>query len=502
MKADSTFLERPLWVAIAFMVLVRAVMLTRYGVRFEISDTLWQLLDSEVLRTEALRSLYFLHAQPPLFNALFAASLQMPGPTGPLFLQAIYLLSTLVMMVVFHFFLRRFGYGVWAAALGTAVFSILPQVLLYENVFQYAHLEAVLTLCAMFFAATWLSRHRLRSYIGLALCLVTLAFLRSLFHLGWIAITLLAIWYLGRSRTERALPSFAVALAAIAAVLCLYAKNQLEFGVFSPSSWQGLNIASVSVPLRAGDADAFPTVANDFRVRLERDEFSASAKLAFAATNFWAGWVPTAKGCGPGEPPARALCEIKKSNGQENYNNVAVIRYSAELNGDAVHGLKLYPAFYLRRVAASFMTFFGTPSWSYAKPGPALTAYGHAWDSLLLFHPDRAFAPGRGHETGLMLLVGRFLSASLPLCALVLASVLFVVVTGLREGIARLRSRGDSADWIFPLLVVALFVVLPNFINAGEADRIRYTIEPVLLLALAKGARVLFRSQRRSGGST
>jgi hypothetical protein len=374
---------------------------------------------------------------------------------------------------------------------GAAAFSILPQVLLYENTFHYAHLEATLVLCAMFFAATHLSGHRLRSFAGLACCLVALALLRSLFHLTWVAFTLLAIWYMGRSRSERALPSFLVVVVAISAVMSLYVKNFREFGVFSPSSWQGLNTASVTLPLRSGDTEAFPSVANNFRDRLERGEFSTSARLAFAAANFWAGWAPTAKGCGTEERPVLALCEIRKSNGEENYNNVAIIRYSADLNADAVHGLRLYPAFYVRRVASSFMTFFGTPSWSYAKPGPALKAYGDAWDSLLLFQPNRAFSPERSHDTGVILLVGRFLSASLPLCALILAGTIFIVVRGSRETIDRLRGRGESADWVFPLLVVALFLVLPNFINAGETDRIRYTIEPVLLLALAKCALLL-----------
>ncbi len=109
MNAGSTVLEKPLWAAIAFMVLVRAVLIARYGVTFEISDKLWQLLDADVLRTDAVRSLYFLHAQPPLFNALYAASLQLPASVGPVFLQAIYMLSSVCMTVVFHFFLRRFG---------------------------------------------------------------------------------------------------------------------------------------------------------------------------------------------------------------------------------------------------------------------------------------------------------------------------------------------------------------------------------------------------------
>jgi hypothetical protein len=96
----------------------------------------------------------------------------------------------------------------------------------------------------------------------------------------------------------------------------------------------------------------------------------------------------------------------------------------------------------------------------------------------------------------LTLIASRFLSASLPLCALVLVGTIFIVVKGLSEGIAYLRGRKESADWVFPLLVVALFVVLPNFINAGEADRIRYTIEPLLLLAMAKGAIMLSRRLR------
>lgn len=496
MNAGSTALEKPLWAAIAFMLLVRTVLLARYDVSFEISDTLWQLLDAEVLRTDAVRSLYFLHAQPPLFNALFAVSLQLPASVGPVFLQTIYVLSSIAMTVVCHFFLRRFGYGAVAAAIGAAGFSVLPQVLLYENMFHYAHLEATLVLCATFFAATYLSGHRLGAFVGFACCLVALALLRSLFHLVWVAVTLLVIWYIGRPRSERALPAFLVVVAAIAVVTLLYAKNYREFGVFSPSSWQGLNTASVTLPLRSGDTEAFPAVAKDFRARLERGEFSDSAARAFAATNFWAGWVPTAKGCGTGEP-APALCEIKKSNGEENYNNIAIIRYSAELNADAIHGLRLYPAFYARRVAASVMTFFGTPSWSYAKPGPALKAYGDAWDSLMLFRPNRAFSPERSHDTGWMLLASRFLSASLPLCALVLAGTIFIFARGLVEGVACLRGRGESADWVFPLLVVALFLVLPNFINAGEADRIRYTIEPLLLLALAKGAIMLSNRLRR-----
>ena len=501
-------LERPLWVAIAFMILVRVVLLARYGVSFEISDKLWQLLDAEVLRTDSLRSLYFLHAQPPLFNALYAASLQLPVGAGPFFLQIVYVLSSIVLTVIFHFFLRRFGYGAVVAAVGAAGFSVLPQILIYENVFHYAHLEATLVLGGMYFAATYLSGHRLGALVGLACCLVALALLRSLFHLAWVVVALLAIWHIGRPRSGRTLPSLLVVIAAIATVTSLYVKNLVEFGFFSSSSWQGLNTVTMTLPVRAGDAGAFPAVADDFRGRLAHGEFSPSASLAFAAPNFWAGWLPTAKGCAAAERPSVALCSTRKSNGEENFNNIAIVRYSSELGGDALRAVRLYPAFYARRVASSFMTFFGTPSWSYAKPSVALKTYATAWDWLLMFEPDRAFSPERSHDMGWALLTSRFLSASQPRCAFVLGGMFLIVVRGAAEGIRTLREGRHSADWVFPMLVVGLFLVLPNAINGGETDRIRYSIEPVLLLAWADAAIILWRevrrrnSQRRRGGST
>jgi len=237
-------------------------------------------------------------------------------------------------------------------------------------------------------------------------------------------------------------------------------------------------------------------VAADFQTRLARGEFSPAAAQAFAAPSFWAGWMPSATGCVAGETSAPALCAVTKANGAPNFNNVAIIAYSKALSADALRAMRLYPAFYARRVASSLMTFFGTPSWSYAKPGPALQAYGDLWDRIVLFNPSGAFSPERGHDTGLRLLMTRFLSASLPLCLFVLGGLVFIAIAGSREAIACWRGRSESADWVFPLLVVALFLVLPNIVNGGEADRIRYSIEPLLLLAWARLAIRLFGRRR------
>ena len=87
----------------------------------------------------------------------------------------------------------------------------------------------------------------------------------------------------------------------------------------------------------------------------------------------------------------------------------------------------------------------------------------------------------------------RLLAASLPLCILVFAGSAIVVVRGVREAVALWHRRARSGDWVFPLMVVALFVVVPNLVNGGETNRMRYSIEPVLVLALAGGFLQLLR---------
>ena len=65
------------WVVAVF---VASEVLARYlGIRFatETLGTLYQYLDLMVLREDLARGLYYLHAQPPLFNFFLGVSVQM-----------------------------------------------------------------------------------------------------------------------------------------------------------------------------------------------------------------------------------------------------------------------------------------------------------------------------------------------------------------------------------------------------------------------------------------
>jgi hypothetical protein len=465
--------HKPLLAAIAFCLVVRLVLILGFHVAYLAPQDWWQLLDPAVLQADPLGSLYLLHMQPPLFNALEALVLALPPTVSLIWLQGLYLGCSIAMMVLVHGFLRRFGYRPVTAAILTALFGVLPQVLVYENLFFYSHLEATLVLAASWCAARYFDERRLRAFLGFAACLVMLALLRSLFHLAWVAVALLAVWLVAsRGRDRRAL---GIAVAAIAVVSVVYLKNFAEFGFFGASSWQGLASARMTLPINAGDADRFPAIARDFDARVARGEFSpATAYAGLNGDSGWTEWIAFAHDCdGPEKRPA--LCAIRKSNGELNLNHIEMVAYSRALGGDMLKGLRLYPALFIQHAGSSLITFFGTPSWSETPTNPTLQSYASLWERLLLYRSNLVLVPDRPGESLAERALSRFTAASLPLAVVVLAALLAIFHRALFD-----------RDWLFPALVALLFIVVPNVMNGTEANRIRYTIEPLLFLALAR----------------
>ena len=122
--------ERPLWLALAVCILVRIVLEVRYGLGFDVDVKLWQLVDVELLRDDPLRSLFLMHAQPPLFNALYALSLRLPEGLGVPFLHLVFQATSIVSVALIYLLLRRAKVGTVGAAIAAGLFGILPQTLI------------------------------------------------------------------------------------------------------------------------------------------------------------------------------------------------------------------------------------------------------------------------------------------------------------------------------------------------------------------------------------
>jgi hypothetical protein len=64
----------------------------------------------------------------------------------------------------------------------------------------------------------------------------------------------------------------------------------------------------------------------------------------------------------------------------------------------------------------------------------------------------------------------------------VAAGSIFIVLAGARDAVGYWRRTRPTADWVVPMLVILLFVSVPNLVNGVEAQRIRYSVEPLIYL--------------------
>jgi hypothetical protein len=490
--------EVPLGLAIAFCLAIRAIFYSLYGLSFDPDVIWWQMLDTELLTAAPFQSIYLMHMQPPLLNLLYAAALALPGGTGFSLLHVLFVGSSLMIVALLYAFLRRFGARPYASALAAALFGVLPQTLLYENIYFYSHLEAVLVLGAAAFACAYFEQRRLVAFVGFAISLVVLALLRSLFHLAWVAVVLIGACILASRQRGWDRGALLVAIAAICAIATVYLKNLNQFGSFSVSSWDGISLMSMVLPTRAGDQAKFAQVVDDIKRRADGGELSPATVAALQTSDIWSGWVGFAKGCNSSEQ-RRVLCSVERSNGELNFNHTAVIDYSRSLAHDAWHLLRRYPRVYLDHLGSSLFTFLGTPSWDYRRLPLRLDVYINAWNKLMLYKSTLAFqgtgkAPAAWWESAM----NRLASSSLPLVFLVIIGSIFIMVEGIVETIGYWRGSRATADWVFPMLVLALFASIPNLINGVEAQRIRYSVEPLIYLAVLTFGLRLMRRQRRT----
>ncbi len=257
---NSGFLSRPVPTFPKFFpVLVYAMIFCAVpilGYRMQIPYGFYQLLSQDLLKRSFAQSLWNLHSQPPALNFVLGLALKLQLFTG---------LKAEVTLWTLHFLL-----GAWAvAALARFIREFIPHRLparvcltlivlhpvLYcvgYHYFYTFHEFVIFSLLALWVRRFFQSGSP-RDYALVCALFAVLVYTRSLFHFVW-AIAMLG-WILkvgataamGDGDCRRKLhQSFAIT----SLVLLLWPiKNLALFGVFSYSSWQGLNFSQgLSLP--------------------------------------------------------------------------------------------------------------------------------------------------------------------------------------------------------------------------------------------------------------
>ena len=226
------------------------VLVVATGQRFSIAylDFGWQLVPWDILVHDPIRSVWYLHTQPPLWNLTLGCLAAVSPFSDRLTLQALQLVIGLLLVAVLPGILRALRVGPLTAVLLALVATLNPEVL--GNAFSPTYELAVALLVALVVRTFQmvLARRDTRSLVLLACALTALVLTRSLYHPLLIVVILgAAMWALRHHVSRRSL-----AVAAAVPVLLVggwMLKNEALYGRATLSSWFGMNLQRSTIPI-------------------------------------------------------------------------------------------------------------------------------------------------------------------------------------------------------------------------------------------------------------
>jgi hypothetical protein len=433
------------------------------GVRFDASPLpeFEQYIDLPLLKHDLLRSLYFLHSQPPLYNLWLGVNVKLFPASFATAAHAQYIVLGLLLALLLYVLVWRLGGRRWIACVVTILVTISPPVLLYENWLFYEYPVAVFLLISVAALDLFLFlRDRLSGFLFCS-SLVLLVGTRATFQLPWLLLVLLLLVALLPGVRRVVLVSCAVPLAA---VVLLYAKNIVVFGVPSTSSWAGMNLAQV----------AYWKLSDSTREKLIKDGTLSQTSAAdpFSRLDDYADYVARTHDTVP------VLAAKSKENGAPNYNHRAYVAVSKRYFRDSLRLIWARPGIYLDGVAHGL--------WLSLQPSTD--------DVFVLKNRAKIRSWDRLYNDAVFWRTPYFLHLCIALVLAYLAAAFYGVA------LARRLVRGDRRNMTILLgyiwLTWAYVALLVTFGEVSENQRIRFILDPLTLLLLVAAARDLAEQVR------
>lgn len=431
--------------------------LHRLGVRFDSIDiqVFWQALPVELLQSAPWTSVWHLHAQPPLYNALLAVALQLRDWPDDI-LGAVFAMAAVATLLLLFLLMRAWRVPPSLAAVMTALFAMNPSFIGYEHWPFYTMLEPLFVLSAALAATAWGTSNRQAAIwagAGFAAASLCLVMTRALFHPVWAALAVAGV-LMARAR-EKALSCWDVAWATVPVLLglLLMIKTSVVAGQFATSSWLGMNASNV----------IFNAISREMAEGLEAQRIISPLHRVgpFRAVDRYRPYTALIESAMPGSMPTGvAVLDLeRKASGQANFNHLWYSAISRIFLRDAWQVVRRSPD----RVALVFgraLALFCRPTSEYGGIIRTVTTLHRVerWYRRVLYPGDSIVVI----VSALLLTVAvslRSLTASAPNGEAILspAAAAFVVVTVL---------------WV---------VVVGNLAEFGENNRFRFTIDPLLV---------------------
>src|SRR3954447_4595863 len=212
------------------LAIVAVFVVSRYiywlaGVRFDswALTNSWQLLPADLLRNDLVRSLWYLHSQPPLFNAFVGVTLHFPHAHGLINIE--FVLCTLALAIAMFFTMLELAVPMSFAFATATLFAISPTTVVYENWMYYTYPVALMSVGAVWCFARYVRTKRVRYAAGVGTLLAMLALTRASYHLVFVAVGAIVVIAVAPKVTRRRV--FVAVGIPVLVVAALYVKNEV-----------------------------------------------------------------------------------------------------------------------------------------------------------------------------------------------------------------------------------------------------------------------------------
>jgi hypothetical protein len=455
------------------------------GVRYDdgLLHNAYQLLDVRLLHDDPITSIFYLHSQPPLFNALTASVVQLPAGAVRPVLAVGWVAAGLATALLMYATMARLGVRTSLAVAVVCVYLVAPETLLTESWFFYSQLQMLLTALLLYALARFAASGRTADGVLFTSSVAALVLLRASFHPLLMVVVVVIVWRQLRLDLRQ--------LALIAAVPLLVVgawsvKNVAVFDSWTNSTWAGMNLSYLA---RAG-----VTQARCEQLVAQHAVSADACQKAFRPPSAYAEQFPRTAHYG-----VPATDRLTKSTGQPNFNASVYIDVAARYQHDAIE--------LLRRGGLSAVTRAELAAYTaWAQPGDdslqlralrtPIGGYADWFDRLVLLRP---VATGWNDPARFAASAGAFPwgdalgSVSYTLLAL-FGFAIYGGVAGWRRG--RSGSRALQCVCTVGLVVLVSSVLVGNALDYRENNRFRVEVAPVTLVLAAVGLEFAMQAVR------
>ncbi|MFI5151742.1 MAG: hypothetical protein ACHQET_00320 [Chitinophagales bacterium] len=306
----------------------------------------WQYLDIETLKHNLLVGVWYDHAQPPIFNLFLGLILKIFGSFSPVVFEIILKgISIAIGFLLFQITKSLTNNPLLTTCVAIA-YLLSPATMIYECELFYTTCISLLLLLSIYFLQKFQDSPSWRNSVGVFFPLALLCLTRSMYHLLWMALISMIIIIREREKLSRKklLTSSALSLFL---VFIWYAKNWLIFGIFSSSSWLGMNLSrNVFHDQQIKDSSNIVTIGSFEPISKYGHFYNPLAEKKYAGLN------------------DRDLLLEYKNDTFMNANHVGYIDISRKFMESCKKEILAHPAQYLLNVLQSSIIFF-TPATRY-----------------------------------------------------------------------------------------------------------------------------------------